>query len=155
MANTTGRSWRHTSWAYWSKQRWKKGGVDGAYGAEPLGGQARGEGHGVLFGDAHVEEAVGEVLLEFAQAGAGGHGGGNADDGFVFLGGVQEGLREGLGEGSDGASLGVRGSRGAELAGLNVEGLHAVVGDGVFFGVGVAFAFLGDGVEEDGGRASA
>ena len=46
-------------------------------GLKPAEGQARGEGHGVLLGDADVEEAVGELLGELLEAGALAHGRGD------------------------------------------------------------------------------
>ena len=58
----------------------EEGGVDGAEGAEALGGHARGEEHGVLLGDADVEVALGVVRAEEVERGAVGHGGGDGDD---------------------------------------------------------------------------
>ena len=45
-----------------------EGGVDREEGLEALGGQAAGEERGVFLGDADVEVAVGQLLLEDAQA---------------------------------------------------------------------------------------
>ena len=42
---------------------------------EALGGEAGGEGDGVLLGDADVEAALGEGLGEQVEPGAGRHGG--------------------------------------------------------------------------------
>ena len=58
----------------------QEGGVDGDHRPHPLHGQAGGEGHGVLFADAHVEEAVRELLAEIHQPGAVGHGRGDGHD---------------------------------------------------------------------------
>ncbi len=52
----------------------QEGGVDGAERLEALGGQAGGEQHGVLLGDADVEILVRMVRLEAVEAGAVGHG---------------------------------------------------------------------------------
>ena len=57
-----------------------------------LAGEAGGEGHGVLLGDADVEDAVREGLLEQIEAGAGRHGGGDGDDLVVALGLVRPAL---------------------------------------------------------------
>ena len=51
----------------------------------PSHGQARGEGDGVLLGDADVEEALGQRLLQLVERGALGHRGGDADDRRVAL----------------------------------------------------------------------
>ena len=58
----------------------------------------------MLFGDAHVEETVGEAFLEFVEAGSRRHGGGNRDDLFVRLCFLDKRLRENVGVGG---SLGV------------------------------------------------
>ena len=62
----------------------QEGRVDGAERLHALGRHAGGEGHGVLFGDAHVEGAVGEGLRKAVKAGAGRHGGGDGDHGRVL-----------------------------------------------------------------------
>ncbi len=72
----------------------QEGRVDGAEGLVALGGQAGGEGHGVLLGDAHVEHAVGEALFEHVQARARRHGRGDGD----HLGIVGRLLDHGVGE---------------------------------------------------------
>ena len=64
---------------------------------------AGGAGDGVLLGDADVEEAVGEAVLEREQAGRAGHGRGDGDDPLVGLGLLDDRLGEGLGvAGGDG-----------------------------------------------------
>ena len=54
--------------------------VDGDDRPQPAHGHAGGGGDGVLLGDADVEEAVGEALLEGQQAGRVGHGGGDGHE---------------------------------------------------------------------------
>ena len=116
--------------------------VDGADGLHALGGQAGGEGDGVLLGDADIEEALRVELLELAQAGAVGHGGGDADDLIVGLRQVVQGLGEGLGVG-DARRLGLHPAVvGAELR-------QAVVGAAVGLGVGDALALDGQDVDQD------
>ena len=59
----------------------QEGRVDRAERLEALGGEARGEGHGVLLGDADVEDAVGKGLAEACRAPVPErHGGGDGDD---------------------------------------------------------------------------
>uniref|UniRef100_A0A0A9DP90 Uncharacterized protein n=1 Tax=Arundo donax TaxID=35708 RepID=A0A0A9DP90_ARUDO len=53
----------------------EEGGVDGAERPEPLGGEPRGERHGVLLRDAHVEAPLREPLLEVVEPRAAAHGG--------------------------------------------------------------------------------
>jgi hypothetical protein len=53
---------------------------------DAFGGEAAGEEHGVLLGDADVEKLPSGLLGEFGEAGAGGHGAGDADDARVGLG---------------------------------------------------------------------
>ncbi len=52
----------------------------------PCQGHARGEGDGMLLGDAHVDEAVRELGLEEMEAGAGGHSGGDGHDAPILPG---------------------------------------------------------------------
>ena len=61
----------------------QEGRVDGAERAEALGGEAGGEGDGVLLGDADVEAALREGLGEQVEPGAGRHGGVDRDDPVV------------------------------------------------------------------------
>ena len=58
----------------------QESGIDRAEGLEPLGGEARRESHRMLFGDAHIEAALGKGFLEEIKPGAGRHGGGDGDD---------------------------------------------------------------------------
>mmetsp|Transcript_1232 Transcript_1232/g.3507 ORF Transcript_1232/g.3507 Transcript_1232/m.3507 type:complete len:279 (-) Transcript_1232:1230-2066(-) len=61
--------------------------VDTAEGLEALARHTGREGDGVLLGNADVEGALGEAAAEDVHAGTAGHGGGDADDGPV-LGGL-------------------------------------------------------------------
>ena len=64
----------------------QEGRIDRRERLHAVGGQAGGEGHRVLLGDADVEGAVGEALAEQVEAGAGRHGRGDGDDLVVLLG---------------------------------------------------------------------
>ena len=64
----------------------QEGRIDGGERLHAVGGQAGGEGHRVLLGDADVEGAVREALGEQVEAGARRHGGGDGDDLVVVLG---------------------------------------------------------------------
>ena len=74
-------------------------GVDGHHGPEPRHGHAGGGRHGVLLGDAHVEEPVGELGLEGEEPGRAGHRRGDGDDLGPLPGGVEDGAGEGVGVG--------------------------------------------------------
>src|SRR5579872_4940770 len=63
-----------------------EGRVNGGNGTHPGGGQPGGESDAVLFGNAHVEIAFGETLVQLIEASSLGHGGGNTDDGLVCFG---------------------------------------------------------------------
>ena len=47
--------------------------IEGHHGMQSAQGHTRCRGNGVLLGDAHIEETVGEFLLEFQQTGRSGH----------------------------------------------------------------------------------
>ena len=64
----------------------QEGGIDGAEGLHAFGRHAGGEGHAMLLGDADIEGAFREGLLEQIDAGARRHGGGDGDDARVLLG---------------------------------------------------------------------
>ena len=122
----------------------EEGGVDGHHRSQPGHGHAGGGGDGVLLGDAHVEEPVGELGLEGEEPGRAGHGRGDGHD----LGSLPGGLEHGAGEG-----VGVGGRRdrrptGATEVGLHLEVVQAL--DVVLLGRGVAPALLGEDVDDDG-----
>jgi len=71
--------------------------VDAHHRPQSAHGQSGREGHGVLLGDADVEEAVGESLREFEEPSRGRHRGGDGDDPLVGLRGLAEGLTEDVG----------------------------------------------------------
>ena len=71
----------------------QEGRVDRAERLVAFGGKAGRKGHRMLLGDADVEGAVGEGLVEDVDAGAGRHRGGDADDLVVLLGFLDEALR--------------------------------------------------------------
>ena len=122
----------------------QEGGVDGGHRPHAFQGQAPGKGDGVLFADAHVEEAVGELLAEIHQAGAVGHGRGNGHNLGVLPGQAHQGVAEDLGVGRDlaDALLG--------LAGIGVKLAQAVEAGGVGLGRLVALALGGEHVHQDG-----
>ena len=64
-----------------------------------LGGEARGEGHRVLLGDADIEGALREPLGEEVEAGARRHRRGDRDDPVVLLRLADQALREDAGVG--------------------------------------------------------
>ncbi len=68
-------------------------------GLHAFGREARGEGHGVLLGDADIEAAGREDLGEFVEAGARRHGRGDGDDPVVAPGLVDQAVGEDRGIG--------------------------------------------------------
>ncbi len=57
----------------------KEGRIEGAERLEAFGGEAGGEGHRMLFGDADIEGALRERLLEDIEPRAARHGGGDRE----------------------------------------------------------------------------
>mmetsp|Transcript_6569 Transcript_6569/g.27608 ORF Transcript_6569/g.27608 Transcript_6569/m.27608 type:complete len:481 (-) Transcript_6569:256-1698(-) len=68
--------------------------VDAAERLEPLDGQARRKGHGVLLGDPDVVRSLGEPSAEDVHARAARHGGRDADDVAVVFGDLDQLVRE-------------------------------------------------------------
>jgi hypothetical protein len=104
-----------------------------------LRGEASGEGHGMLFRDAHIERAFGVCGGEFVDTRPAGHGSRNcADFGVGFR---QLGQRF-----AEHILVGRRAATGAFvlLAGNDVEFYHAMIFVGSRFGRGIAFALLRD-----------
>ncbi len=118
-------------------------GVERAEGLQALGGEAGGEGDGVLLGDADVERALGELPAEEVEPGAVRHGGGDGDDALVLAGFRDQAVGEDPGEGRR-VLLGLHLS-----AGDDVEARHAMILVVRFLGRRVPLAFLGDDVDED------
>ena len=123
----------------------QEGAVDGAHGAEPFTGHAGGHGDGVLLGDAHIEVLVGAGLLQQVEAGAGGHGGGDAHHPGILLADLHQRLAKHL---AVAGGFGFAG--GVGLAGGQVEGALGVVTHLVGFGVGVTLALGGGHVHQHG-----
>ena len=120
-----------------------KGGIHRDHRQERPGGHAGGENNRVLLGDADVEEAVGEAPGEIGQPGAHGHGRGDGDDSVVALRQAFHGLAEHV-------RIFQR-ARGLQLApGLAFKRAGAVPDVRLGLGEGVAPAFLGGDVDEDG-----
>jgi hypothetical protein len=72
----------------------QEGRVDRHHRLEPLAGDAGGEGHSMLLGDADVEVALGEALVELDHARALAHRRRDADQALVLLGHVAQPLAE-------------------------------------------------------------
>ena len=62
----------------------QEGRVDRAERLVAFGGEAGGEGHRMLLGDADIEGAAGKLLAERVEPGARRHGGGDGDDLLVL-----------------------------------------------------------------------
>ena len=77
----------------------QEGRIDGRERLEAFRGQARGEGHAVLLGDADVEGALGELLGEQVEPGARRHGCGDGNDLVVLARLLDQALGEHLGVG--------------------------------------------------------
>ena len=117
-------------------------GVDGEERFEALGGEAAGEEGGVFFGDADIIIFVGMFGGEVNEAGACGHGAGDGAEFVIGVGEFGEGMAEEFGVGGGGSGGG--GARfGFELP-------EAVKFVRFFESWGVAFAFLGKDVKDDG-----
>ena len=125
----------------------QEGRIDRAERLVALGRKARGEGHRVLLGDADVEGALGEGLVEDVDAGAGRHRRGDADDLVVLLGFLDQALAEHV-------LVGRRVRLGLGLGtGGDVELDDGVVFVGGGFRRAVALALLGDDVDQDRARS--
>ena len=64
----------------------QEGRVDSTDGPEAARGQAGGEGHRMLLGDAHIEVAFGVMRTEEIEAGATGHGCRDGHNALVLVG---------------------------------------------------------------------
>ncbi|GCE91953.1 hypothetical protein MSKU15_3554 [Komagataeibacter diospyri] len=122
----------------------QEGGIDGAERAQPLGRHAGGKRHGMLFGNAHVKEAVGIEPGELVQPRARGHGGGNRDDPVVGRGLTDQLLRK---------DRGVAGRAGRALlllTGHDIEFRDRVILVTRRFGRAVAMALFGNHMQQHG-----
>mmetsp|Transcript_10476 Transcript_10476/g.21567 ORF Transcript_10476/g.21567 Transcript_10476/m.21567 type:complete len:217 (-) Transcript_10476:1053-1703(-) len=120
-----------------------KGGVNATKGLQTLARHTRRKGHGVLLCDTHVERALGEPPPEDIHTRPSRHGGGDANDGSIFRGCVDEGI------GEDGSE---RGGRGLALdldSGGDVELSHAVHAIAGRQGGGIPVSLLGLDVQQD------
>ncbi len=120
----------------------QEGRVDRDHRLHALAGQTAGEGHRMLLGDADVEVALGEALLELDHARALAHRRRDADQALVLRRHVAQPLTEHLREGGLGRRRGLLDAFGG------VELARAVVRDRVGLGQLVAVALLGDDVQE-------
>ena len=121
----------------------QEGRVDRAERLVAFGGQARRKGHGMLLGNADVERAMRERLLEDIDAGARRHRRGHRDDAIVLARFLDEAFAEHLGVGRRiGLRLGL-------LAGGDVELDDAVILVGRLLGGLVALALLRHDVDQD------
>ena len=98
----------------------QEGRVDGDHRAGALDREAGGEQDGLLLGDADVEVALGQRLLEDREAGAGVHRGGDADHALVAVALAHERLAE---------HLRVLRRRGLGVLGLGRGGRRHALGD--------------------------
>src|SRR5512138_2730836 len=116
--------------------------IDGHDGLEAGEGQPRGEGHGVLLGDADVEEPLRQLLRELFQARALAHGRGDGQDLLVLLRDLDHGLAEGGRERRAPFLL-------KRLAGRDLERPRAVELLRMEPGRLIALALLGDALDQD------
>ena len=116
--------------------------VDGQERTEPLDGQSAGEEGGVFLGDPDVVVFIGMFVGEMDQPGSGRHGAGDGANGGVGVGEAGQGFAENLGIGGRGGGI--------RLAGILVEAPQAVEFVGPLERRCVAFAFLGEDVQQDG-----
>ena len=99
----------------------------------------------MLFGDANVEILIGQGLLEQVEAGAGGHGGGNAHHCRVLLTELDQGLAKYLA-----VARRFRFAGGVGLAGCQVEGALGVVSHLIGLRIGVTLALGGGHMHQHG-----
>ena len=117
----------------------QEGAVDRHDRAQPLTGHTGGQGHRMLFGDAHIHVLGGDRLLQEIKPGPRGHGRRDPHHATVLLAELDQGLAKHL------AVAGwLRSLRGNRLAGAQVEGRLGVIAHLIGFGVGIPLALLGD-----------
>ncbi len=121
----------------------QEGGIDRDERLVAFRGQAGGEGHRMLLGNADIETAIGELRGEQVEPGPRRHGGGDGQNLFVLARLLDEAFAEHLGVGG---RLRLR---------LDLRaGRHVELDDAVIFvrrrlGGGIALALLGDDVQQD------
>ena len=116
----------------------QEGAVNSHHGLEPFAGHASRHGDGVLLGDTHIEILRRKSLLQQIQAGAGGHGGGDAHHGGVLFAELHQRLAKHL------AVAGrLRLAGGIGLASGQIKGALGVIAHLIGLGVGVALALGG------------
>ncbi len=113
----------------------QKGGINGAYGDTPPGGQTGGHGHCVLLRDAHIEKPVGMLLGKRLQARAGGHGRRDGADPVILLRQPTKLLSEyrrkvGFSSGDRLSRGGIEGGHTVKISGRLLRGLIAQALDG-------------------------
>ena len=120
----------------------QEGRIDCAERLEAFGGEARGEGHRVLLGDADVERAFREGVAENVEPGAVRHRGGHSDDEFVLGGFLDQTFAKHLGEGGRAGLRLVLGS------GRDIEAGNRVMFVARGLGRGVALALFRDHMDQ-------
>ena len=119
-----------------------EGRIDIAEGNHPRGGQSGREGHGVSFGDAHVETAVGHLAHQNVHRTARRHGGRDAHHAGVEAGQFQQRLAE------DVLVAGRAAFRGDPLARVGVEAPRGMPHRLIVLGRKVALALYGHDVQQ-------
>ena len=123
----------------------QEGGVNCRDGAHPLTGQTGGQGNGVLLGNPHVDVLVRQLFLQLVKAGAGGHGGSDADNFRIIFRQLDQGFGEYLGVAG---GLGLVGRQ--ALTSGQVEGGLGVVADLVFLSDRISLALSRGNVDQHG-----
>ena len=127
----------------------QEGRVDRHHRLHAFAGEARGEGHRVLLGDADIEIALRKFLRETHHAGAFAHRRGDADQALVLRRHVAQPVAEHLRVGRFGdLPFGIVQDRFGDNALSAIELAHAVIQQTILFGQRVALALLRDDVQE-------
>src|SRR4051794_13368353 len=96
----------------------------------------------MLFGDGHIEIAIGKLFLKAYQAGTFTHGRRDSDQTFIACRHIADPIAEDIAEGR------LRGRLARKYALLGIERTDAMIFDGIGFGWRVALPFLGDHMQE-------
>ena len=113
----------------------QKSRVHGENRDHPLLGHTGGHGNAVALRNAHIEEPLRVGLLEYRQAGALLHGGGDGADAAVLPGAIAEGLAEYGGKGLSGCFF--------QKSGFRIKGGDPMKLTGITLRKGIALTFLG------------